>query len=88
MIETRFPLKKNLLHSKPLLNFTAINTVPTGFSFDPPVGPAIPVMETARSVFARRAQFFAIKVATSLETAPYFFINFGGILSNLIFSLL
>jgi len=54
--------------SSPCAN--AIHTVPTGFSSDPPSGPATPVVEIARSVPSRLRAPRAIATATSSLTAP------------------
>src|SRR5690606_25772688 len=47
-----------------------IQTVPTGFSADPPPGPAIPVTETATSAPSARLAPTAISLAVSSLTAP------------------
>ena len=51
---------------------TAIQTVPTGFSGVPPVGPAMPEVATAQSEFIDFIAPLAISMTTSSQTAPFF----------------
>ena len=48
-----------------------IQTVPTGFSAEPPVGPAMPVVEMAKFAPETPKTPFAIAMATCSDTAPY-----------------
>ena len=50
---------------------TPIQTVPTGFSLLPPLGPAMPVVEMAKSAPEMTFAPFAIAIATCSETAPF-----------------
>ena len=50
---------------------TPIHTVPTGFSLLPPVGPAMPVVEMAKSANEMAHAPLAIALATCSDTAPY-----------------
>ena len=51
---------------------TAIHIVPIGFSIDPPVGPAIPVVAIAKSLLKTIFAPAAISWAHCMLTAPYF----------------
>ena len=79
LIAARLPRKINFLQIVSFLLVTQIKTVPTGFLGIAPVGPAIPVMPIPRSVLAILRIFFAIREATSFETAPFLAIVEAGI---------
>ena len=84
LIWIREPLNRFRSTSKCLRLWTAINTSPTGFWDDPPVGPAMPLMATLKSVSNSFLTFLAMSPATDELTAPFFCIKEGGILSSLV----
>ncbi len=55
---------------RPAASATQTHTVPTGFSSEPPPGPATPVIATPIDVPSARRTPSAIASATSWETAP------------------
>jgi hypothetical protein len=59
------------------VRITLKHTVPTGFSADPPSGPAIPVIATAVSASKRSSAPWAIASATGSDTAPCSVISAG-----------
>lgn len=66
----RSPLSTRLFTVVPPGCATAQYTRPTGFSGEPPVGPAIPVIASASSTSHARRTPSAIAAATSELTAP------------------
>ena len=62
-----------------------MNTKPTGFFLVPPLGPAIPVIETEIFVLLILLKFLTITKQVSQLTAPYFLMIFFGTLSVFIF---
>ena len=64
--------------------FIPINTKPTGFCLVPPLGPAIPVIETDIFVLEILFKFLTIDKQVSWLTAPCFAIIFLGTLRTLI----
>ena len=80
------PLKRNFLQSFFFEVLMAMKTVPTGLLGVPPVGPATPVMDMAKSVLAILRTSCAIFIATAGETAPCLAIRLAGIPSILIFA--
>ncbi len=75
----RLPVKRNLLQIFLFPLSMAIKTVPMGFSGEPPVGPAIPVIPIPKSVLANLRTFCANLEATIEETAPFWAIREEGI---------
>src|SRR5262249_40565998 len=82
---SRSPGKRKRRSSVPAGVATAMCTVPTGFSAEPPPGPATPVTPTPIVVPARARIPSARPRATSMLTAPCISSSSGGIPANSIF---
>src|SRR6185503_2607573 len=67
---SRPPANRNRRTSTPAGDATPTKTVPTGFSGDPPSGPAMPVMATPQAVPPMRQAPRAMASATGALTAP------------------
>ncbi len=66
----------NFFTNVPPSSATAINTVPTGVFFVPPVGPATPVVDNPKVVLKTFRTPSAMRFATCRLTAPYLSIYF------------
>ena len=73
--------------TKAILNGERVLTIGDGI-LELPEGPAIPVVETHNLLLLILDKFLDIKIAIFSLTAPWFFINFEGILRIKLFDLL